>query len=76
MKIKIGVSHFFIKLRIKNAFSDILKYLPDVVTNTPVKKHILFPNVHPLYISASVSDVAPNVAIKRFAAAKLAKMRL
>ena len=57
-------------------FLEILKYLPDVVTNTPVKKQILFPNVHPLYIRASPSEVAPNSAIKRFAAAKLAKMRL
>ena len=56
--------------------SEILKYLPEVVTNAPVKKQIVFPNVHPLYINASASDVAPNVAIKKFAAAKLAKMRL
>ena len=73
---KICVSCFFINLGLENAVLEIIKYLPDVVTNTPVTKQILFPNVHPLYISASASDVAPNVAIKRLAAAKLAKMRL
>ena len=74
---KICVSFFTILFNLGlKVFLEILKYLPDVVTNTPVKKQIFFPNVHPLYINASASDVAPNVATKRFAAAKLAKMRL